>query len=311
MDRDPYECDPHRPDSVGCFGGTSASSPIVASVAALLFSYSHQHGLGLTADRVRKIIDHTAEDILCDPPRTACDCSDANECVDLLGRDIYSGFGRIGAGRALTLPVAILDGLPDLVLAPEDTMHLSWEAFGSVVAAEELDSGARFELHYLVPDSTFDWRIIEDDLPYTARSYDWVVPEDFPLGSDRRIRLTVVDSESRANQDYSDRFQVPYSTASVEPPESLPLVLGAGPSPFTAGARIRYLLPSETEVRVQVFDVAGRQVRRLANGKQPAGIRTLEWNGRDDRDRQVSSGIYFIRLKLGSSVKTVRVVRIG
>ena len=253
---------------------------------------------------------HTAEDILCDPLLTQCNCSDTSQCVDLLGRDIYSGFGRVDAGRALTLPVAILRPLNRFVLAPGDTLHLHWEAFGSVVEGETLDPGSHFELHYLVPDSTFDFRVIDDGIPAADTSYDWVIPENFPLGLDRRIRLSVVDSDSSRNQDYSDRFDVPYGTASVMTRVDMPVVFGSSPNPFSRGARVRYLLSSPTDVRAQIFDVAGRRVRAIVEGKQTAGLRTLEWDGRDDRLRQVPSGIYFIRLNLGPRVTTVRLVRI-
>jgi hypothetical protein len=47
---------------------------------------------------------------------------------------------------------------------------------------------------------------------------------------------------------------------------------------------------------VAVFDASGRLVRGLASGVFPAGIRTVTWDGRDDRGESASAGVYFVRL---------------
>jgi hypothetical protein len=48
-------------------------------------------------------------------------------------------------------------------------------------------------------------------------------------------------------------------------------------------------------VQVQVFDVAGRKVRMLADRVFPAGEQTLVWDGTDDGGRKVGRGVYFVR----------------
>jgi hypothetical protein len=50
---------------------------------------------------------------------------------------------------------------------------------------------------------------------------------------------------------------------------------------------------------VAVFDASGRVVRGLASGVFPAGIRTVTWDGRDDRGERASAGVYFVRLAWG------------
>jgi hypothetical protein len=48
-------------------------------------------------------------------------------------------------------------------------------------------------------------------------------------------------------------------------------------------------------VQVNVYDVAGRKVRLLADRNFEAGEQTLVWDGTDDNGRKVARGVYFVR----------------
>jgi len=54
-----------------------------------------------------------------------------------------------------------------------------------------------------------------------------------------------------------------------------------------------------------VYDILGRQIRVLWDGYREAGPGTFMWNGRDKNERQVSSGVYFYRLR-GAGVSSTR-----
>jgi len=69
------------------------------------------------------------------------------------------------------------------------------------------------------------------------------------------------------------------------------------PNPFGDGTTISYGLPSVSEVELSVFDVAGKKVRTLVDGTQPAGRYSLVWDGSDGGGRRLANGIYFIRMK--------------
>ncbi len=71
------------------------------------------------------------------------------------------------------------------------------------------------------------------------------------------------------------------------------------PNPFNPQTTIRYQIPVNVSVTVQIFDVMGREVRRLWNGKQSAGTYRLIWNGKDNAGRQLPSGIYFVQVLAG------------
>ena len=66
------------------------------------------------------------------------------------------------------------------------------------------------------------------------------------------------------------------------------------PNPFNPITRIRFSLPERSDVTIQIFDVSGRRVRSLRDGAMmDAGLRSVEWNGDDDRGRPVPSGAYY------------------
>jgi len=63
------------------------------------------------------------------------------------------------------------------------------------------------------------------------------------------------------------------------------------PNPFNPVTTIRFNLPEDTQVKLEVYDVQGRLVETLANGTFSSGFHAAEWNATG-----VSSGVYFYRL---------------
>jgi glucose/arabinose dehydrogenase len=76
------------------------------------------------------------------------------------------------------------------------------------------------------------------------------------------------------------------------------------PNPFNSETVIRYRLPRETTVDLVVFDMVGQEVARLVYGRRAAGIHTVTWDGRDDADRKLATGMYIYRLKAGDQTSS-------
>jgi len=83
------------------------------------------------------------------------------------------------------------------------------------------------------------------------------------------------------------------------------------PNPTRAAAQLRYTVPDRAapaEVRLTVFDLLGRTVQRLVEGRRAAGRHVVAWNGRDEQGRPVASGVYFCRLVAdGRTVETRKI----
>jgi hypothetical protein len=72
------------------------------------------------------------------------------------------------------------------------------------------------------------------------------------------------------------------------------------PNPSSSSATIRFALPQARHVRLEVFDVQGRRVRKLAEGSFAAGYHAVDWNRQDDGGNLVKAGVYLYRIEAGS-----------
>jgi len=85
----------------------------------------------------------------------------------------------------------------------------------------------------------------------------------------------------------------------------------AFPNPFERSTTVVFALGRAGPASVRVYDVAGRNVRTLVQGVQPAGERVVAWDGRDDQGAGLGAGVYLLRLEAGghSETRAVRLVK--
>jgi hypothetical protein len=85
----------------------------------------------------------------------------------------------------------------------------------------------------------------------------------------------------------------------------------SGPNPANPVAKFLFVIPrnaGNAAVRLNIYDVTGRLVRTLVDGKvMEAGPHTTLWDGRDVAGRTVASGTYFARMESGSWHQDARV----
>jgi hypothetical protein len=75
------------------------------------------------------------------------------------------------------------------------------------------------------------------------------------------------------------------------------------PNPFNATTTIRYQLPVNALVKLEVYNLLGQKVATLVSGKERAAYRSVIWEA-----SEVSSGIYFYRLTAGDFTDTRRMM---
>jgi hypothetical protein len=75
------------------------------------------------------------------------------------------------------------------------------------------------------------------------------------------------------------------------------------PNPFNPSTTIKYDLPTDTHVRLTLFNVLGQNVATLVDEDQRAGYRSVDWNA-----SHVASGIYFYRLEADKFVQTRKLI---
>jgi hypothetical protein len=74
------------------------------------------------------------------------------------------------------------------------------------------------------------------------------------------------------------------------------------PSPTSGPARLSFALPAAGRASVELFDVAGRSVRRLDLGERGAGVSEITWDGRNESGAAVARGVYLARVICGGRV---------
>jgi hypothetical protein len=85
-------------------------------------------------------------------------------------------------------------------------------------------------------------------------------------------------------------------------------LIGNQPNPFHPLTTIAYEIARAGRVDLRIFDVAGREVRSLAEGMRPAGRYATRWDGRNAAGALAPSGVYFYRLTVNGVEETRRMV---
>jgi 5-hydroxyisourate hydrolase-like protein (transthyretin family) len=84
------------------------------------------------------------------------------------------------------------------------------------------------------------------------------------------------------------------------------------PNPFNPTTTIHFALPNNSNIKLTVFNVLGREVKLLETGYKQAGSFTSVWDGTDNNGNKLSSGLYIYRLEAQSesnlSIQTKRML---
>jgi hypothetical protein len=79
-------------------------------------------------------------------------------------------------------------------------------------------------------------------------------------------------------------------------------ITGNQPNPFTQSTTINYMLPSQSDVSLTIYNADGQVVRTLVEGTRNAGAQSATWDGLDKDGRPVASGVYFCQLRAGDVI---------
>lgn len=163
-------------------------------------------------------------------------------------------------------------------------------------------SGVLAELHFRVDDPTLETIRIETvrleepdhDLYFVYNQYDENnVPHvlvESPEFSPIEVSLSGTPSATTLPKDFN--------------------LIQNYPNPFNPKTTIGYDLPSQSHVKVEIFNILGQKVTTLVDAVQDAGQYLVEWNATDNDGAKVSSGVYFYKMNAGDGgfVKTQKMM---
>jgi hypothetical protein len=185
----------------------------------------------------------------------------------------------------------------DLIATPGmEDVALSWRANG--------DNDLNYYAIYRSTEAGFDPAAMEGPT-YTTTEVDFS-DNDVSTGETYYYRIAAVDfagNSSAASSEVAAVFTILAGEGGV------PTVFRLRqnyPNPFNPGTIIRYDLPQQSRVSIEVFNIKGQKVATLLNGVKPAGFHSIEWNASN-----FATGLYFYRITAGdfTSIKKMMLVK--
>jgi hypothetical protein len=138
-----------------------------------------------------------------------------------------------------------------------------------------------------------------------------LVGEGRRMGIDRDEDGFLDGDERDAGSDPGDPASTPENVPTPAPDAvfaTAPSLWMAGPNPASASTRFGLRALGGEPARLEIYDVRGRRVRSLWNGENGGQAeRLIPWDLRDERGRDVVSGLYFARLTVSGTASTQRV----
>lgn len=80
------------------------------------------------------------------------------------------------------------------------------------------------------------------------------------------------------------------------------------PNPFNSETVISYRIEDFSTVIIDVFDINGQKIRRLKNGFHESGVYEIHWDGRNENNELVSSGLYICSMVANTKVFTSKLL---
>jgi fibronectin type 3 domain-containing protein len=169
---------------------------------------------------------------------------------------------------------------------PGNIFHLSWDM------PDMLDFD-HFNIYFALQDQAFE---LIDTSVGTAYDYEY---EFYPQTIYSFYLTTVNQSEIESEASEIVEF---FTTDSQ--PEDIPLVTALQanfPNPFNPQTTINFSTSTDThKTTINIYNVKGQKVYTLVDEILPAGAHHLSWNGINDQQQQVTSGLYFYSMQNGS-----------
>ena len=204
------------------------------------------------------------------------------------------GFRKSTSGKVIVAQPGTASQLyqGNLLLSSDSTYRLSFAAYSSTGNDMEvaMQKGASSSLSYGLLETvplTTGWNVFVYE--FTPRNFTGLV-------NDARLRFSFSRFGVAGDIFSFDNIRfLAVNAGSLPPPELLPVdyALEANfPNPFNPVTTIRYAIPADTRVRLDVYNILGQHVKTLVNEQQRLGT----YNVRVDMSGR-ASGVYFYTLQ--------------
>jgi len=148
---------------------------------------------------------------------------------------------------------------------------------------------------YVYNDSMiFDPGTVEFQLSYGSRSENRLIDK-------YAIKENPDDAGSIEQLDFTQTQNSYYLISLNEPENNVPEITKTSldqnyPNPFNPSTTIAYSIQNDGMTELKVYNIRGQLVKTLVKGEQQTGSYEVVWNGKDNNEKNISSGVYFYKL---------------
>src|SRR5262249_10359553 len=145
-------------------------------------------------------------------------------------------------------------------------------------------------------------------LNFLANGVDTVAVDASAPGSALYYIVTAYDVHANQSAPSNEASVSKITNVGDTPALTVLQVLPNHPNPFAGFTQLNIGLPRASDIRVEVYDVAGRRVSTLEQRGVAAGWRMIQFSPRDENGRALASGVYFYRVHAAGMTTTRKMV---
>ncbi len=204
--------------------------------------------------------------------------------IEPLSTNPYTGYCSINAELSPENDIAIIYHRDSLYVSPPDTL-ISTEIFASLI-----NEAGQFvwDDEKIVMSSYPGWKISMDVCDFANDQWVAVWIDDRPdLFWPGKLYAQNVQLDGELGPSVSVDDVVLTFTPSLK----------MYPNPFNPSTTIKYTIPADEKVKLSIYNIKGQLIKTLIDETQIAGEHSIIWNGRNESNQPVSSGIYFYKME--------------
>lgn len=169
----------------------------------------------------------------------------------------------------------------------------------------------------LYTQTNYSFEVMASDVDNDSLSYNWLVnnvSQNVNTSSFNimfqdpglfEIKVVVSDSLTQRSLIWNVNVSILFSD---NPPIMKTQLMNNYPNPFNPETTINYSLKNDNFVKIEIYNIKGQLVKHLINKEMKAGTHYVKWDGTDDHNYQLGSGIYFYRMTSGDYSRTKKMM---
>ena len=161
----------------------------------------------------------------------------------------------------------------------------------------------------------YTWR--KDGSSFNPGKLDYIFYSDASIDTGKHYILNTLAMDQATLDNYNLQFDdtqeasdhlplvfdiVVSSNVGVKDNDVLPTLIKIYPNypnPFNPITTIQYYISKDELVKINIYDIVGRNIKSLFTERQAAGKHSLLWNATNDAGKKVSNGMYFYTIQAG------------